>query len=143
MLFCHDLFVFLRNFVILRQYRAAAGVDDRLSPQSLLRIGFEVKFLKLFFGITDYFYYFCISKQKGISMEQFNFVEYLKNPSRKIVTRDGRSVEIHGTNYSQWPVVARIGNHTYFNLFSKDGKYRRDGLDSRNDLFFATEKHEG
>ena len=76
-------------------------------------------------------------------MKQFNFVEYLKNPSRKIVTRDGRSVEIHGTNYSQWPVVARIGNHTYFNLFSKDGKYRRDGLDSRNDLFFATEKHEG
>ena len=73
-------------------------------------------------------------------MEQFNFVEYLKNPSRKIVTRDGRSVEIRGTSYSRLPVVARIGNHTYFNLFSADGKYHRDGRDSQNDLFFATEK---
>ena len=73
-------------------------------------------------------------------MKQFNFIEYLKNPSRKIVTRDGISVEIRGTNYSRLPVVAQIEDNTYFNLFSADGKYHRDGLDSQNDLFFATEK---
>ena len=49
------LFGILRNFVILRQYRAAAGVDDRLSPQSLFRIGFEAKFLKLFLELPIIF----------------------------------------------------------------------------------------
>ena len=76
-------------------------------------------------------------------MKQFNLIEYLKNPSRKVVTRDGRSVEIRYTNYSRQPVVAQIEDNTYFNLFSEDGKYHRDGLDSQNDLFFTTEKHEG
>ena len=134
------LFGIVGFFVILWQYRAAAGVDDRLSPQVVVQNWFRGEILEIIFGITDYFYYFCISKQKGINMKQFNFIEYLKNPSRKIVTRDGRSVEIRGTSYSRLPVVAQIEDNTYFNLFSADGKYHRDGRDSQNDLFFATEK---
>lgn len=32
----------------------------------------------------------------GIIMIQFNLEEYLKNPKRKVVTRDGRDVKISG-----------------------------------------------
>ena len=53
------IFLFLfgkfKYFVILRQYRAAAGVDDRLSLQSSFRVGFEVKFLKLFLELPIIF----------------------------------------------------------------------------------------
>lgn len=49
------LFGIVGFFAILREYRAAAGVDVHLSPQSLLRIGFEVKFLKLFLELPIIF----------------------------------------------------------------------------------------
>ena len=32
-------------------------------------------------------------------MRQFSLEEYLKNPSRKVITRDGQSVKIHCTNF--------------------------------------------
>ena len=32
-------------------------------------------------------------------MKEFNLKEYLENPERKVVTRDGKSVKIHCTNY--------------------------------------------
>ena len=60
------IFLFLfgkfKYFVILRQYRAAAGVDDRLSPQSLFRVGFEMKESEEKFGKSDFYSYICINK---------------------------------------------------------------------------------
>lgn len=43
-------------------------------------------------------------------MEQFSLSEYLKNPTRPIVTRDGRSVRIICTdrNYKEFPIVALV-----------------------------------
>ena len=43
-------------------------------------------------------------------MEKFNLEEYLKNPSRKVVTRDGRNVRIVCTdrNINNFPIVALI-----------------------------------
>ena len=32
-------------------------------------------------------------------MKQFNLNEYLKDPSKKVITRDGRAVKIHCTNF--------------------------------------------
>ena len=32
-------------------------------------------------------------------MKQFNLEEYLNNPSKKVVTRDGRAVKIYCTDY--------------------------------------------
>ena len=49
------LFGIVGNFIILREYRTAAGVDDRLSLQSSFRVGFEVKFLKLFLELPIIF----------------------------------------------------------------------------------------
>ena len=76
-------------------------------------------------------------------MKQFNLDEYLKNPSRKVVTRDGRNVIIHCTNYSaRYPIIAEIQGMGYSDSFYPDGTFST--LDeSVNDLFFAPEKHEG
>ena len=77
-------------------------------------------------------------------MKQFNLEEYLKNPSKKVVTRDGRTVKIHCTNYdSRQPIIAELEYHNFSSSFTKDGRYFNDGRNSPYDLFFASEKHEG
>lgn len=76
-------------------------------------------------------------------MKQFNLEEYLKNPSRKVVTRDGKSVIIHCTNHvPNWPVLAKIEGSDSSMSYQSDGRYCFND-DSTYDLFFATEKHEG
>lgn len=76
-------------------------------------------------------------------MKPFNIEDYLKNPLIKVVTRDGKSVKIHCTNYHQpRPVVAEVEGCDYSTSFSGDGKYYGN-RDSKYDLFFAPEKHEG
>ena len=75
-------------------------------------------------------------------MKPFNLDEYLKNPSRKVITRDGRNVKIHCTNLDCTPVVAQIEDTGYSLSYTRDGKCSicQDSID---DLFFAPEKHEG
>ena len=77
-------------------------------------------------------------------MKQFNLEEYLKNPSRKVVTRLGKPVIIHCTNYdaSCKPVIAEIEGSNRSTTFSISGAYNF-GDESIYDLFFAPEKHEG
>ena len=74
-------------------------------------------------------------------MKPFNLEEYLKNPDRKIVTRDGRPVRIICTDAKGiCPVVGLVAYENYelaFNVM-KDGR-----IDGILDLFFAPEKHEG
>ena len=77
-------------------------------------------------------------------MKQFNLEEYLANPSKKVVTRDGRTVKIHCTNYdSRQPIIAELEYHNFSSSFTKDGRYLNDDRNSPYDLFFASEKHEG
>ena len=76
-------------------------------------------------------------------MKQFSLEEYLKNPSRKVVTRDGKSVIIHCTNHGPfWPVLAKIEGSESSMSYQSDGRYCFND-DSTYDLFFASEKHEG
>ena len=80
-------------------------------------------------------------------MKQFSLVEYLANPSRKVVTRDGRSARIICTDkISECPIVALVkktdGTEKTLS-YLKDGKYLMNGASSEVDLFFAPEKHEG
>ena len=78
-------------------------------------------------------------------MKQFNLEEYLKNPSKKVVTRDGRSVKIYCTDYmdkfSRF-IIAKIEGNEYSYSFREDGRYV-DHVETDSDLFFAPEKHEG
>ena len=76
-------------------------------------------------------------------MKQFNLDEYLKDTSRKVVTRDGKPVIIHCTNHEpNWPVLAKIEGSDSSMSYQSDGRYCFND-DSTYDLFFATEKHEG
>ena len=81
-------------------------------------------------------------------MEQFSLEKYLANPSRKVVTRDGRNARIICTDMrcADYPIIALVEkcNSTEEVIFttSKNGKW--SALESSdNDLFFAPEKHEG
>ena len=80
-------------------------------------------------------------------MEQFSLEKYLANPSRKVVTRDGRNARIICTDMKSttYPVVALIedgSGYEHLFTFSKNGEYAVNES-SRSDLFFAPEKHEG
>ena len=81
-------------------------------------------------------------------MKQFNLAEYLKNPSRKIVTRGGYPATIVSTTFHQenYPVVAEVCFSNYDKKqsysFTANGSFLDSSEDPR-DLFFAPEKHEG
>lgn len=77
-------------------------------------------------------------------MKQFNLPEYLDNPSRQVVTREGRPVRIICTDFDNpdYPVVGEIKGHKWPISFTTNGEAIKGGpLDC--DLFFAPEKHEG
>lgn len=78
-------------------------------------------------------------------MKQFNLEEYLKNPSRKVVTRYGKNARIICTDAKNvYSVVALIAEDKSERVetYLKDGIYG-EGRQSCDDLFFAPEKHEG
>lgn len=81
-------------------------------------------------------------------MKPFNLEEYLANPSRKMVTRDGRKVTrfLCTDAKGPYPIVALVESYdgTADNSlqYTKRGQYFIDGT-SNSDLFFAPEKHEG
>ena len=78
-------------------------------------------------------------------MKQFNVEEYLKNPSQKVITRDGRDVRIVCTNFKgTQPIIALIekGEQEDILLFYKDGRWSNTN-ENCLDLFFAPTKREG
>ena len=77
-------------------------------------------------------------------MKQFSLEEYLKNPSKKVVTRVGESVRIICTDYyGEKPIIAKIEGCEHSYPFHEDGRFFTYGGPSDCDLFFAPEKHEG
>ena len=80
-------------------------------------------------------------------MKEFNLEEYLKNPSQKVVTRDGREVRIICTDAkNEEPIIALVYNNIRDEenvyTYNRDGYFYKDN-DSCLDLFFATVKKEG
>ena len=81
-------------------------------------------------------------------MKQFNLQEYLKNPDRKIITRDGKSVRIICTNRldENYPVIALVKDEysekcQSYTTFGKPYAYHN--RDCEVDLLFAPEKKSG
>ena len=76
-------------------------------------------------------------------MERFNLDEYIKNPSKRVVTRDGRNVKILCTDYIGFgPIIAKVEGNSYSQMFYSDGTACRcEG--STYDFFFTPEKYEG
>ena len=76
-------------------------------------------------------------------MERFNLDEYIKNPSKRVVTRDGRNVKILCTDYIGFgPIIAKVEGNNFSQMFYSDGKSCWCE-ESAYDLFFAPEKYEG
>ena len=80
-------------------------------------------------------------------MKPFNLDEYLKNPSRKVVTRDGLNARIICTDRKdlKFPIVALIETKSggeFLQYYTKNGTYYIDDLCDA-DLLFLPEKHEG
>ena len=79
-------------------------------------------------------------------MKQFSLDEYLANPSRKVVTREGRNARIICTDFKtkHHSVLALIdyGEYEFIISRNKEGRHY-NAMESENDLFFAPEKHEG
>ena len=81
-------------------------------------------------------------------MKHFNLAEYLANPSRKVITKDGRAVtRILCTDAKgNYPIVALVESRNSIEeqafSYTNNGKHL-DGTISQCDLFFAPEKHEG
>lgn len=84
-------------------------------------------------------------------MRPFNLDEYLKNPNKKIVTRDKRNVRIICTNKKSmqgYTVVALIDDSEDSSkdteaaaIYTSEGRFDVNYTD-RNDLFFASEIRE-
>ena len=79
-------------------------------------------------------------------MKQFNLEEYLKNPTKKVITRDGRSARIICTDAKgNFPIIALVeihnGDETVIRL-KENGRFDNYTANS-SDLFFAPVKKEG
>ena len=80
-------------------------------------------------------------------MKRFNLDEYLKDPNREIITRDGKSVRILCTDrkHPTRPIIALVQIDKCkeaYSSYTEDGSWV-DSTSRPNDLFFASEKHEG
>lgn len=82
-------------------------------------------------------------------MKQFNLEEYLKNPSRKVVTGSGKNVRIICTDAkcsAFHPIITLVeepnGNESIV-TYTNEGHYYSSEPSKVNDLFFAPEKKEG
>ena len=82
-------------------------------------------------------------------MKQFNLEEYLKDPNKKVVTRDGRNVRIICTDRQggDRPILAlcTMSNKSEnLHFYLLNGRmYLNADVDSCLDLFFASEKKKG
>ena len=82
-------------------------------------------------------------------MKQFNLKEYLENPSRKVVTRNGLPVRIICTDAKDtFPIIGLVKGYCgteYANRFKENGEHTDNysHIKSPFDLFFAPVKKEG
>ena len=78
-------------------------------------------------------------------MKQFNLKEYLKDPNKKVVTRDGRNARIvctdrKGTEFSVVALCTMSSGSEDCYFYLPSGRMYLSA-DSCLDLFFAPEKH--
>ena len=76
-------------------------------------------------------------------MKSFNLKEHLEHPEWEVVTREGKPVRILCTDLddNDYPVAAVVGNF-HVDKYTAEGLFQA-GKETKYDLFFAPEKHEG
>ena len=106
---------------------------------------------KLAAEMQDGFINYIIDKLNGgrNNMKKFSLDEYLKNPSRKIVTRDGHNARIISTDRKSPTghnivVLLDYGSEEILTTCNNNGETEFcSPFQSKGDLFFASEKREG
>ena len=106
---------------------------------------------KLAAEMQDGFINYIIDKLNGgrNNMKKFSLDEYLKNPSRKIVTRDGHNARIISTDRKSPTghnivVLLDYGSEEISTTCNNNGETEFcSPFQSKGDLFFASEKREG
>lgn len=82
-------------------------------------------------------------------MKQFSLEEYLKNPSRKVVTGSGKDVRIICIDAKSGvfrPIITLVeepNGSERIVTYTNEGHYYLCEPSKVNDLFFSPEKHEG
>ena len=78
-------------------------------------------------------------------MKEFDLEEFKKNPSQKVVTRDGRDVRIICTDFknSSYPIITLIRKNKDEEVLMYYQKSGKDTYHSNLDLCFPTTKKEG
>ena len=76
-------------------------------------------------------------------MKPFSIKEHLEHPDWEVVTREGKPVRILCTDLddNDYPVAAVVGNF-HVDKYTAEGLFQA-GKETKYDLFFASEKHEG
>ena len=76
-------------------------------------------------------------------MKPFSIKEHLEHPDWEVVTREGRPVRILCTDLddNDYPVAVATKNR-HVDKYTADGLFQA-GKETKYDLFFASEKHEG
>lgn len=82
-----------------------------------------------------------------MNMKPFSLEEFKKNPTRNVVTRDGKAkARIICTDAkSEYPIIVLLSYSEQSEgceAYTADGRFSIDG-ESNSDLFFATEKKSG
>ena len=79
------------------------------------------------------------------NMKQFNLQEYLSNPNRQVITREGKKVRIICTDAkSIYPVLGLMDDGICGERFiscQENGRESNDLIESTYDLFFGPIKH--
>lgn len=81
-----------------------------------------------------------------IEMKPFSLEEYIKDPSRKVVTKDGRDVRIICTDRDNvFPIIALVRDKMGENIYGYDAQGTLGNEDEpySSDLFFAPVIKEG
>ena len=79
-------------------------------------------------------------------MKPFSLEEYLKNPSQKVVTRDGREVRIVCTDFkNEQPILALVteGDREDIHFYYQNGVWSNHFPNHKLDLVFAPIKKKG
>ena len=81
----------------------------------------------------------------GIDMKPFSLREHIKNPLKKVVTRDGREVRIICTDFNNntYPIIIEVKDMLDPVAVTREGRFFCSTMPNDLDLFFAPEKHEG
>ena len=77
-------------------------------------------------------------------MKQFNLEEYLKNPKKRVVTRDGREVRIICTDFNNntYPIIIEVKDMLDPVAVTREGRFFGSTMPNDLDLFFTTERKE-